>query len=123
VRRFVSLLAVLCLPLAAAACSTTDTPTGGASTTTTAATAATAGGSAAGTSAPTKVSANASSSQELQTALEAAGVTNAARWAGEIMEYRPYDASDTSLAKLKGELQKYNPGTDTLTKIMSVLQP
>lgn len=70
-----------------------------------------------------KVSANTATTAELVAALEAAGVPNADRWADEIEEYRPYDASDPQLAKLRTELEKYNPGEDVLDTILSVLQP
>lgn len=69
------------------------------------------------------VSANDASEDELTAALEAAGVTNAGRWAGEIVEYRPYDAGDTGFAALREELAKYNPDDATLEKIISVLEP
>ena len=70
-----------------------------------------------------KVSANTATTDELVAALTAAGVPNAAKWADEIEEYRPYDASDTALSKLRSELEKYNPGEDVLAAILSVLQP
>ncbi|MFN8620344.1 MAG: hypothetical protein U0869_06320 [Chloroflexota bacterium] len=70
-----------------------------------------------------KVSANTATADELVAALTAAGVANPDRWAREIQEYRPYDASDTKLDKLRGELEKYNPGEETLNTILSVLQP
>lgn len=71
----------------------------------------------------TKVSANAATHAELVTALTAAGVANADRWAGEIEEYRPYDTSDPTLAHLQSELAKYNPDPATLAAILGVLQP
>jgi len=70
-----------------------------------------------------KISANTATADELVAALEGAGVTSADRWAREVMEYRPYDTGDVTLAALRRELSKYNPSTDQLTKIMSVLQP
>lgn len=73
--------------------------------------------------AATRVSANTATRDELVAALSAAGVSNADKWANEIEEYRPYDASDTELAKLRTELEKYNPTADTLDAILSVLQP
>lgn len=78
---------------------------------------------AASTAAITKVSANTATTAELVAALTAAGVPNADKWAGEIEEYRPYDASDQTLARLRTELEKYNPGEDVLDAILSVLQP
>lgn len=100
-----------------AATTTTAASTGDATTTEASSSAST---SASGTA---KVSANTASVAEIQAALEQAGVSNASRWAREVEEYRPYPADDASLTKLKEELQKYNPGSDTLTKILSVLEP
>jgi hypothetical protein len=56
-------------------------------------------------------------------ALTAAGVPAADRWAGEIEEYRPYDATDTTLQKLQDNLAKYDPDPATLAGILSVLVP
>lgn len=78
---------------------------------------------AASIAALAKVSANTATVAELVAALEAAGVPNADKWADEIEEYRPYDATDTELTKLRDELEKYNPGEDVLDAILSVLQP
>jgi hypothetical protein len=79
--------------------------------------------SASTPSTTTKVSANTASQADIAAAFDAAGVTNGARWAKEVVEYRPYDASDTSLTKLRQNLTKYNPGEETLGKILSVLTP
>ncbi|HKR48995.1 MAG TPA: hypothetical protein VJT72_05325 [Pseudonocardiaceae bacterium] len=70
-----------------------------------------------------KMSANSASEAELVTALRAAGVSNPERWAEEIIEYRPYASNDVELTKLVQNLTKYNPGPQTLEKILSVLQP
>jgi hypothetical protein len=70
-----------------------------------------------------KMSANSASEAELVTALRAAGVSNPERWAEEIIEYRPYASNDVELTKLVQSLTKYNPGPQTLEKILSVLQP
>lgn len=70
-----------------------------------------------------KVSANDATYDELVAALESAGVSAADRWAKEIMEYRPYDTSDPTLASLQDELAKYNPSAETLAGILSVLEP
>jgi len=70
-----------------------------------------------------KVSANTASKEELISALTAAGVPNPERWADEIEEYRPYDASDASLQKLRDNLAKYDPSPETLQGILSALQP
>lgn len=70
-----------------------------------------------------RLSANTASQAELVTALTAAGVDNADRWAREIQEYRPYDSSDADLTKLRQELAKYNPAAGVVDAIVSVLQP
>jgi hypothetical protein len=80
-------------------------------------------GSSTPTSSSPSVSANTASQADIAAALQAAGVSNADRWAREVVEYRPYDTSDTNLAKLRQNLAKYNPGEDTINKIVSVLQP
>jgi hypothetical protein len=77
--------------------------------------------SAASPAATAKVNANTASIPELQAAFEAAGISNAGRWAREVDEYRPYPTNDPSFAKLRGELAKYNPGTETLGKILAAL--
>jgi competence protein ComEA len=69
----------------------------------------------------TKVNANTASVDQLQAAFEAAGVTNADRWAREVAEYRPYDA-DPTWAQLRQELGKYNIAPDVLEKIIAVLE-
>jgi DNA uptake protein ComE-like DNA-binding protein len=76
-----------------------------------------------GTAAPAaeKVSANTASENEIAAALKAAGVSNAERWAHEVVEYRPYPADDPNLAKLRENLAKYNPGQETTDKIVSAL--
>ena len=68
-----------------------------------------------------KVSANTATRAQMQAAFEAAGVTNAGRWAGEVEEYRPYPADDPNFAKLRKELAKYNIAADVLEKIISTL--
>lgn len=70
-----------------------------------------------------KVSANTASDSEIEAALSAAGVPNAARWAHEVVEYRPYPADDPDLKKLRDNLAKYNPGEETVDKIVSALTP
>ena len=69
-----------------------------------------------------KVSANTGTADEIQAALEAAGVANAERWTREVMEYRPYDGNDPTLAQLRQELLKYNPAADELERILGALQ-
>ncbi len=70
-----------------------------------------------------KVSANDASTEEIAAALEAAGVTNATRWAREIAEYRPYPADDPRFAKLRDELAKYNPADGVVDLIVATLVP
>lgn len=70
-----------------------------------------------------RVSANSATAEELTAALQAAGVPNADRWTREVMEYRPYDMTDTTLTKLQDNLAKYNPSPETLQAILRALQP
>ena len=70
-----------------------------------------------------KVSVNTASAAELQKAFEANGISNAAKWAKEVQEYRPYAADDTNFTSLRKELAKYNPGADVLEKIIATLKP
>jgi hypothetical protein len=72
---------------------------------------------------PIKVSANTASEAAIAAAFAANGVDNPERWAKEVVEYRPYDATDTSMKKVRQNLAKYNPSTDTVEKIVAVLQP
>jgi competence protein ComEA len=118
------------LAIAISACASPTTGTNAGSTTPTAGASATSAQQTASdgaTSTPSsntaKVSANTASTAELVSALEAADVTNADRWAREIMEYRPYDTTDPTLQHLQDELAKYNPDPATLTAILSVLTP
>jgi hypothetical protein len=77
----------------------------------------------AATSAPSssKVSANSASIEDLQRAFEAAGIPNAARWAREVDEYRPYDTADPNFGKLRRELAKYNPAAGVVDRIIATL--
>jgi hypothetical protein len=68
-----------------------------------------------------KVNPNNASIAEIQQALESAGVPNAARWAREVDEYKPYPTDDPSFAKLRQNLAKYNPAPDVVEKIISAL--
>lgn len=70
---------------------------------------------------PDKVSANNATQSELAAAFEAAGVSNASKWAREVEEYRPYATGDTGFGKLRGELAKYNPDSATVEQIVAVL--
>lgn len=113
---------VTAVVLAASGCggstTTSDSPTTSAAPATTSA-------AADATTAPAgaKVSANTASDSEIESALNAAGVSNAARWAHEVVEYRPYPADDPNLTKLRDNLAKYNPGQETVDKIVSALTP
>jgi len=59
----------------------------------------------------------------MEAAFNAAGITNAEKWAREVEEHRPYESTDPSLAKLQKNLAKYNPSAETLAKILVVLKP
>jgi hypothetical protein len=48
-------------------------------------------------------------------------VPNAARWAREVVEYRPYPTDDPTFAKLRQNLAKYNPPAGVVDQIISVL--
>jgi len=63
----------------------------------------------------------AASRAEVVAALTAAGVANADRWTTEVIEYRPYPTNDPSLAKLRQNLVKYNPGPGVVDGIVSAL--
>lgn len=89
----------------------------------TSATATTTSAEQAPTAAPSKVSANTASEDEIASALEGAGVSNPERWAEEVVEYRPYPADDPNLTKLRDNLAKYNPGQETVDKIVAALTP
>ena len=67
------------------------------------------------------LSANDATIAELAAAFEAAGISNAQRWAREVDEYRPYDADDTDYAKLRRELAKYNPAPGVVDAIIAQL--
>lgn len=112
-----SLAGLTALALALPACGSggddTASPT---STTTSAATS----GSGDTSSATTTLDANTATVEEMTAAFEAAGVDNAQRWAREVEEYRPYEASD-NWAKLRDELSKYNIDDDTFDRIVSTL--
>lgn len=66
------------------------------------------------------VDANTATVEGIAGAFESAGVDNAERWAREVEEYRPYEASD-NWAKLRDELAKYNVDDATFDRIISVL--
>lgn len=97
----------------------TSTTSGAAAASTTTAAPATAAPAAPAA----KVSANTASEDDIAAALKTAGVSNPARWAEEVVEYRPYPADDPNLGKLRDNLAKYNPGQETVDKIVSALTP
>ena len=122
-----TLLLPFVLGLSVAACSgaggspsaaPTDAATSAAPTATASAGASAAASSQAATS---RVNANTASVEELQAAFEAAGISNADRWAREVAEYRPY-AHDPTWAQLRQELGKYNIAPDVLEQIIAVLE-
>ena len=115
--RLFLIMSVLVLALAACGGSTTTqesppSPTAAPTATSTATTQPTA-----------KVSANTASQNDIEAALRGAGVSHPARWAAEVVEYRPYPADDANLNKLRENLAKYNPGQETVDKIVSALTP
>ena len=117
----ICVVAVVVLAVAGCGGSTTTNGSGASassSPTTSSAAAATA------TSQPgAKVSANTASESDIASALSTAGVSNAERWAKEVVEYRPYPADDPNMTKLRDNLAKYNPGQETVDKIVSALTP
>lgn len=77
--------------------------------------------SAPSMAAAAKLNANSASVAELQAAFEAAGVSNADKWAREVAEYRPYP-SDPTWAQLRQELGKYNIDPAVLEQIIALLE-
>ncbi|MEU8075266.1 hypothetical protein AB0B31_07425 [Catellatospora citrea] len=114
-------LAALATGMLLTGCAATDTGTPGTSATTSAVAAAASATPAAATAA--KISANNASESEIAAALRAAGVTSPERWAEEVVEYRPYETTDTALSRLRQKLAKYNPGEETMNKILAALKP
>lgn len=115
------------VPPSAATTATKSAATAAASATVSTATTATTGSTPAATATTTapavrKVNANTATRAEIQAALEAAGVPNASNWSREVVEYRPYAATDTNWSKLRGELAKYNPGPGVVDLIISALE-
>jgi len=68
-----------------------------------------------------KVSANDATQAELQAAFTAAGISSPAQWAREVTEYRPYPTDDPTMAKLRQNLAKYNPGPGVVDQIVAAL--
>ena len=69
-----------------------------------------------------QVDPNTASQSQIQAAFEAAGVSNAGKWAKEVTEYGPY-SPDTISDTLTKELGKYGIDEQTLNTILSVLAP
>ncbi|MDJ0419797.1 hypothetical protein [Rhodococcus opacus] len=105
-----------------AGCSSNDSGTGSSPSPTTSVIASstmTPGGGAAGVA---QVDPNTASQSQIQAAFEAAGVSNAGKWAKEVTEYGPY-SPDTMSDTLATELGKYGIDQQTLDAILSVLAP
>lgn len=112
------------LALGAVGCSSTDSASTSSTTAKASASSASSGSTGSGGStASAKVSANDATEAELVAAFEAAGIANAAKWADEVMEYRPYPTDDPELTALQEELAKYNPSPETLQQILDTLEP
>jgi hypothetical protein len=116
VTRVVAALAAA-LVVACGSGATASAPTATAAATT----AAVAPSAAASGAATAKVSANGATNEQLIAAFTAAGIPNPSSWAREVQEYRPYDTSDTNLAKLRQNLVKYNPAAGVVDKIVATL--
>ena len=116
-----SCILVIGVGLSVAGCGGSTTTSESSSQATT--TQTTSGGTASAESTSAKVSANTASESEIESALAAAGVSNPGRWTHEVVEYRPYPMDDPNLQKLRDNLAKYNPGEETLDKIVSALTP
>ncbi|MFE5707341.1 hypothetical protein [Rhodococcus koreensis] len=105
-----------------AGCGSNDTDAGSSMSPTTTAVASstmTPGSSAAEVA---QVDPNTASESQIQAAFEAAGVSNAGKWAKEVTEYGPY-SPDTISDTLTKELGKYGIDQQTLNTILSVLAP
>ena len=104
-----------------AGCGSNDDSTAS-GTTTSAATSVSATASATGQGAVTTIDPNTASQGQIAAAFEAAGISNADKWAKEVTEYGPYTADSIS-ATLTKELGKYGIDDATLKSILSVLAP
>ncbi|AII11348.1 MULTISPECIES: hypothetical protein [Rhodococcus] len=105
-----------------AGCSSNDSGTGSSASPTTSVVASSTmspGGSVAEVA---QVDPNTASQSQIQAAFEAAGVSNAGKWAKEVTEYGPY-SPDTISDTLTKELGKYGIDQQTLDTILSVLAP
>ena len=114
---------VACGAGATSSATATAAATSSAVSTAVATTAATSTAAASATPATTvaKVSANNATNAQLTAAFTAAGIPNPSAWAREVQEYRPYDASDANMTKLRQNLAKYNPAPGVVDKIVATL--
>jgi hypothetical protein len=119
--RRLTLLPVLALAVSIAACSGPGASPAATATSTAAATGIASGAAPSTATGIVKVNANTATQAELQAAFEAAGISNAAKWAKEVAEYRPY-AADPTWATLRRELGKYNIDPTVLEQILALLQ-
>jgi DNA uptake protein ComE-like DNA-binding protein len=116
------LAAALTLSACSGGSSTSAPATSAATAASTAASVATAASSASAAAAVTaRINANTASQAELEAAFAAAGISNAAKWAREVAEYRPYQA-DPTWAQLRQELGKYNIDPAVLEQIIALLE-
>jgi hypothetical protein len=63
---------------------------------------------------------NTATEAEIAAAFTAGGISNAERWAWEVVEYRPYEA-DPTWARLRQELGKYGIDPVVLEQIITLL--
>jgi hypothetical protein len=77
--------------------------------------------SAAAPAGAVKIDANTATQDELTAAFTAAGISNAAKWAKEVTEYRPYPTDDPNFTSLRKELAKYNPAAGVVDQIVATL--
>ena len=78
-----------------------------------------ASGGPAATIAP-QLDVNTATQEEIAAAFIAAGISNAERWAQEVVEYRPYEV-DPTWARLRAELGKYGIDPAVLEQIITVI--
>ena len=119
---YVAILLMFILSLAAVACGDDSNASTGDAATVEVNTAAQPAGDAVPAASTGKLSANDASIAELRAGFEAAGISNASKWAREVDEYRPYDVADTGYSKLRGELAKYNPSPGVVDAIIAQLE-
>ncbi len=113
-------LAALAATVTLAACGSSS-GSGSSSTAAATVTAATPATSAKGATTAKTVNANTATESDIAAVLTSNGVPSAARWAKEIVEYRPYPADDANWTRLRDNLAKYNPDPAVLDKIVASL--